>query len=74
MGLAIAAAAVEVASMLRYLVGIGLLSTGECDAGTRLLVLAGYCLDVDGRFGHAEVFKYSPRAVATKHRAHPRLL
>jgi hypothetical protein len=44
MGLAIAAAAVEVASMLPYLVGIGLLSTSEFDAGTRLLVLAGYCL------------------------------
>lgn len=43
MGLAVAAAAVEVASMLPYLVGIGLLSTSEYDAGTRLLVLAGYC-------------------------------
>jgi len=44
MGLAVAAAAVEVASMLPYLVGIGLLSTSEFDAATRLLVLAGYCV------------------------------
>ncbi|MCD5345361.1 GAP family protein [Agromyces sp. S2-1-8] len=44
MGLAIAAAAVEVASMLPYLIGIGLLSTSDFDAGARLLVLAGYCL------------------------------
>ena len=44
MGLAVAAAAVEVASMLPYLVGIGLLSTSEFDAVTRLLVLAGYCV------------------------------
>ncbi|SIO03314.1 GAP family protein [Agromyces cerinus] len=44
MGLAVAAAAVEVASMLPYLVGIGLLSTSEFDAVTRFLVLAGYCI------------------------------
>ncbi|PWC05673.1 GAP family protein [Agromyces badenianii] len=44
MGLAVAAAAVEVASMLPYLIGIGLLSTSEYDAGTRLLVLVGYCV------------------------------
>lgn len=44
MGLAVAAAAVEVASMLPYLVGIGLLSTSEFDPVTRLLVLVGYCI------------------------------
>ncbi|HET8780589.1 MAG TPA: GAP family protein [Agromyces sp.] len=44
MGLAVAAAGVEVASMLPYLVAIGLLSTSEFDAATRGLVLVGYCI------------------------------
>ena len=44
MGLAVAAAGVEVASMLPYLLGIGLLSTSEFDAGMRVLVLVGYCV------------------------------
>ena len=44
MGLAVAAAGVEVASMLPYLVGIGLISTSELDAASQVLVLAGYCL------------------------------
>ena len=44
MGLAVAAAGVEVASMLPYLVGIGLISTSELDAATQVLVLAGYCV------------------------------
>lgn len=44
MGLAVTAAGVEVASMLPYLVAIGLLSTSEFDVATRALVLAGYCI------------------------------
>jgi hypothetical protein len=44
MGLAVTAAGVEVASMLPYLVAIGLLSTSEFDAVTRVLVLIGYCI------------------------------
>ena len=44
MGLAVAAAGVEVASMLPYLIGIGLLSTSELDAATRVLLLVGYCV------------------------------
>jgi hypothetical protein len=48
MGLAVAAAGVEVASMLPYLVGIGLLSTSEFDGATRLLVLVGYCVVMVG--------------------------
>jgi len=44
MGLAVAAAGVEVASMLPYLVGIGLLSTSDLEVATRVLLLVGYCL------------------------------
>ena len=44
MGLAVAAAGVEVASMLPYLVGIGLISTSDLDAASRVLVLVGYCV------------------------------
>ena len=44
MGLAVAAAGVEVASMLPYLIAIGLLSTSEFDASARLLVLVAYCI------------------------------
>ena len=44
MGLAVAGAGVEVASMLPYLIGIGLLSTSEVDAATRVLLLVGYCV------------------------------
>lgn len=44
MGLAVAAAGVEVASMLPYLVAIGLLSTSEFDAAVRVLALVGYCI------------------------------
>ncbi|ANJ28596.1 hypothetical protein ATC03_00410 [Agromyces aureus] len=44
MGLAVAAAAVEAASMLPYLIGIGLLSSSDLDAPSRVLVLVGYCV------------------------------
>ncbi len=44
MGLAVTAAGVEVASMLPYLVAIGLLSTSEFDVAARALVLVGYCI------------------------------
>ncbi|GAA1956952.1 GAP family protein [Agromyces allii] len=44
MGLAVAAAGVEVASMLPYLIGIGMLSSSDLDAPARVLVLVGYCV------------------------------
>ena len=44
MGLAVTAAGIEVASMLPYLVGIGLLATSDLDAPARFAVLAGYCV------------------------------
>ncbi|MGI9825067.1 GAP family protein [Agromyces sp. Marseille-Q5079] len=44
MGLAVAAAGVEVASMLPYLIGIGLLSSSDLEAPARVLALVGYCV------------------------------
>ena len=43
-GLALAAAAAEVTTMLPYLAAIGLLTTSELAAGSIALVMAGYCL------------------------------
>lgn len=43
-GLALAAAAAEVTTMLPYLAAIGLLTTEQLGAGTVALVMAGYCL------------------------------
>jgi hypothetical protein len=43
-GLALAAAAAEVTTMLPYLAAIGLLTTSELAAGPIALVMAGYCL------------------------------
>ncbi len=43
-GLALAAAAAEVTTMLPYLAAIGLLSTSDLTTGSLALVLAGYCL------------------------------
>jgi hypothetical protein len=43
-GLALAAAAAEVTTMLPYLAAIGLLTTAELAAGPVTLVMAGYCL------------------------------
>ncbi|MEE2522106.1 GAP family protein [Pseudarthrobacter sp. J75] len=44
MALGVTAAGVEVASMLPYLLAIGLLSTSEFTGGSGLLVLVGYCV------------------------------
>lgn len=44
MGLALAAALVEVASMLPYLAATGLIGSAEVSWPQRLLLLAGYCL------------------------------
>lgn len=43
-GLALAAAAAEVTTMLPYLAAIGLLTTAGLGAGTITLTMAGYCL------------------------------
>ena len=43
-GLALAAAAAEVTTMLPYLAAIGLLTTSELAAGSIALVMVGYCL------------------------------
>ncbi|MDT0200526.1 GAP family protein [Nocardioides sp. AE5] len=43
-GLAVAAAAVEAASMLPYLAAIGLIVSADLALGTTTLVLVGYCL------------------------------
>lgn len=43
MGLALAAAAIEVGSMIPYLAGIGLISTSALEWPTTGLLLAGYC-------------------------------
>ncbi|MEV6491306.1 GAP family protein [Actinoplanes sp. NPDC051633] len=43
-GLALAAAAAEVTTMLPYLAAIGLLTTSKLAAGPIVLVMAGYCL------------------------------
>jgi hypothetical protein len=44
MGLALAAAGIEVASMLPYLVSIGLVSSSGMTLAVQVLVLAGYCV------------------------------
>lgn len=43
-GLALAAAAAEVTTMLPYLAAIGLITTADLAVGTVALVMAGYCL------------------------------
>jgi cytochrome c biogenesis protein CcdA len=43
-GLGFTAGVIEVASMVPYLSAIGLLSASDAAMGTRILVLAGYCL------------------------------
>jgi hypothetical protein len=43
-GLALAAAAVEVTTMLPYLAAVGLLTTAALAVGDLALVMAGYCL------------------------------
>lgn len=43
-GLAVAAAAIEAASMIPYLAGIGIVTSAPVGAAERALVLAGYCV------------------------------